>query len=81
MEKYNEIQNLIIRWCNDGTKTAGSLTRCIEALLDGTKLKNPKDGEFEQNYGKFITIKVPEKPKEANKFFKDIKEVEDRYGK
>jgi len=30
---YSEIENLIIRWNNDGTKTAGSLTREIIALL------------------------------------------------
>jgi len=30
---YNEIENLIIRWNNDGTKTAGFLTRQIMSLL------------------------------------------------
>ena len=32
-ELYNEIENLIIRWNIDGTKTAGALTRQIIGLL------------------------------------------------
>lgn len=32
-ELYNEIENLIIRWNIDGTKTAGSLTRQIIGLI------------------------------------------------
>jgi len=32
-ELYSEIENLIIRWNNDGTKTAGSLTREIMNLI------------------------------------------------
>ena len=32
-ELYREIENLIIRWNNDGTKTAGSLTREIVNLI------------------------------------------------
>lgn len=36
-ELYSEIENLIIRWNNDGTKTAGSLTREIMSLI---KLNN-----------------------------------------
>lgn len=32
-EIYNEIENLIIRWNNDGTQTAGVLTRQIMGLL------------------------------------------------
>lgn len=32
-ELYSEIEDRIIRWNNDGTKTAGSLTREIMALL------------------------------------------------
>lgn len=31
---YREIENLIMIWGNDGTKTAGSLTREIMELLD-----------------------------------------------
>ena len=30
---YSEIEQLIIRWNNDGTKTAGSLTRDIMKLF------------------------------------------------
>jgi hypothetical protein len=33
-ELYREIENLIIIWGNDGTKTAGSLTREIMGLLE-----------------------------------------------
>lgn len=32
-ELYNEIENLIIRWNIDGTKTAGALTRQIIGLI------------------------------------------------
>ena len=32
-ELYSEIETLIIRWNNDGTRTAGSLTREIMDLL------------------------------------------------
>lgn len=32
-ELYSDIENLIIRWSNDGTKTAGELTRQIMGLL------------------------------------------------
>lgn len=35
---YSEIEHLIIMWSNDGTKTAGTLTRQIMKLLD--KIKN-----------------------------------------
>jgi gas vesicle protein len=34
---YSEIENLIIFWSNDGTKTAGSLTREIMALIKTKK--------------------------------------------
>lgn len=30
---YNDIEDLIIRWVNDGTKTAGTLTRQIMGLI------------------------------------------------
>ena len=33
IELYSEIENLIISWSNDGTKTAGSLTRKIMSLM------------------------------------------------
>ncbi len=32
-ELYSNIEDLIIRWGNDGTKTAGTLTRQIMGLL------------------------------------------------
>jgi len=32
---YSEIEDLIIRWSNDGTKTAGHLTRQIITLIKG----------------------------------------------
>lgn len=32
-ELYSNIEDLIIRWVNDGTKTAGTLTRQIMGLL------------------------------------------------
>lgn len=31
---YSDIENLIIFWVNDGTKTAGTLTRRIMYMLD-----------------------------------------------
>ena len=31
---YNQVENLIIDWSNDGTRTAGSLTRDILNLID-----------------------------------------------
>ena len=31
---YSEIEHLIIQWNNDGTKTAGSLTREIMKLIE-----------------------------------------------
>lgn len=34
-ELYSEIETLIIHWNNDGTKTAGYLTRQIMELLEG----------------------------------------------
>ena len=43
-ELYSEIENLIIVWNIDGTKTAGSLTRDIMKLIKANsrneKLKN-----------------------------------------
>jgi hypothetical protein len=34
-ELYSKIEDLIIMWNNDGTKTAGTLTRQIMKLLKG----------------------------------------------
>ena len=36
-ELYSEIEYLIIMWSNDGTKTAGTLTRQIMELLNKEK--------------------------------------------
>jgi hypothetical protein len=36
-ELYSEIEYLIIMWSNDGTKTAGSLTREIMKLINQDK--------------------------------------------
>ena len=33
-EIYSDIETLIMHWCNDGTKTAGTLTRRIMYVLD-----------------------------------------------
>lgn len=33
IELYREVENAIIRWNNDGTKTAGTLTREIMEIL------------------------------------------------
>ncbi len=38
-ELYSEIEDLIIRWSNDGTKTAGNLTRQIMETLSQQKHK------------------------------------------
>lgn len=35
--QYNEIENAIIRWSNDGTKTAGTLTREIINIIKQKK--------------------------------------------
>jgi hypothetical protein len=36
---YSEIEHLIMVWSNDGTKTAGHLTRQIMKLIEGTELQ------------------------------------------
>ena len=38
-ELYSEIENLIIRWSNDGDKTAGHLTRQIMETIGKQKYK------------------------------------------
>jgi hypothetical protein len=40
---YSEIEDLIIRWSSDGTKTAGSLTRDIMKLVEA----EIRDGKIE----------------------------------
>ena len=39
-ELYSEIETLIIRWVNDGTRTAGSLTREIMGLIEDKNTDN-----------------------------------------
>jgi hypothetical protein len=45
---YREIENLIIRWENDGTKTAGSLTREIMELLERRDATNKAKSVLEK---------------------------------
>jgi len=40
MNLYQKIENVIIWWSNDGTKTAGSLTREIIKLIEDEKETN-----------------------------------------
>ena len=43
-ELYSEIETLIIRWNNDGTRTAGSLTREImDLLIENNVMREPKE--------------------------------------
>ena len=44
-ELYSEIEDLIIRWNIDGSKTAGSLTREIMLLIEE---HNKKEKYFQQ---------------------------------
>ena len=43
MTLYQEIESLIMIWENDGTKTAGSLTRNIMKLIEEEKKKDIRD--------------------------------------
>ena len=51
---YSEIENLIINWNNDGTKTAGSLTReimiALSSLIDKTNEENNKKEKYFQQF-------------------------------
>ena len=53
-ELYSEIENLIINWNNDGTKTAGSLTReimiVLSSLIDKTNEENNKKEKYFQQF-------------------------------
>ena len=53
-ELYSEIENLIITWNNDGTKTAGSLTReimiVLSSLIDKTNEENNKKEKYFQQF-------------------------------
>ena len=44
---YSEIESLIIRWNNDGTQTAGTLTREIMDLVETYHLQSdPLDTDY-----------------------------------
>jgi hypothetical protein len=43
MTLYQEIESLIMIWGNDGTKTAGSLTRNIMKLIEEENKKDIRD--------------------------------------
>jgi hypothetical protein len=53
MEKvlYSEIEGLIIEWYNDGTKTAGYLTRQIMKLLSDDNNRNTIISDWLDQYG------------------------------
>jgi hypothetical protein len=44
---YSKIEHLIIMWSNDGTKTAGSLTRQIMKLLNEKNSEQLSSGSLE----------------------------------
>ena len=43
MTLYQEIETQIMHWANDGTKTAGSLTRKIMKLIEEEKKREIRD--------------------------------------
>ena len=43
MTLYQEIESQIMRWANDGTKTAGSLTREIMKLVEEERKREIRD--------------------------------------
>lgn len=47
MTLYQEIENQIIIWGNDGTKTAGSLTRKIMKLIETENKKEIRDTKID----------------------------------
>ena len=49
-ELYSEIEDLIITWNSDGTKTAGALTREIIILIDKTNEENNKKEKYFQQF-------------------------------
>jgi len=58
-ELYSEIEGLIIEWYNDGTKTAGYLTRQIMKLLSDDNNRNTIISDWLDQYGdKKIEYKV-----------------------
>jgi hypothetical protein len=58
-ELYSKIEGLIIEWSNDGTKTAGYLTRQIMKLLSDDNNRNTIISDWLDQYGdKKIEYKV-----------------------
>jgi hypothetical protein len=51
-ELYIEIEKIIINWCNDGTKTAGSLTRDIIVKMIELDYDKLPDGTITETMGK-----------------------------
>ena len=49
-ELYSEIEDLIITWNSDGTKTAGALTREIILVIDKTNEENNKKEKYFQQF-------------------------------
>jgi hypothetical protein len=47
MTLYQEIETQIMRWANDGTKTAGSLTREIMKLVEEERKREIRDIKIE----------------------------------
>lgn len=84
VSKYSEIESLIVSWNNDGTKTAGSLTRCIISLLTEKPLQDKNDGLFEKNLGFYIEVKFPFDPdKDSEKkvnFLQELSNLLKKYG-
>jgi hypothetical protein len=60
---YSEIENLIIRWNNDGTKTAGELTREIMELIKAETWEEVEEEYLKDEYpvfgGPFSDAKTP----------------------
>ena len=67
-ELYSEIEGLIIEWSNDGTKTAGYLTRQIMKLLSDDNNRNTIISDWLDQYGdKKIEYKVKKYLEEITK--------------
>jgi len=60
---YREVENMIINWSNDGTKTAGSLTREIMAQLKTDTWEEVEEEYLKDEYpafgGPFTDAKKP----------------------
>lgn len=82
-ELYSEIEYLIIVWSNDGTKTAGSLTRKIMKLLNKntqTNMENKLTKEVLLKLG-FKEEFVPAEESGDTPFYYYVYEVPDAFGK